>query len=158
MHRLTWFGANMKRVRFLELLNCGLLLATAFYTGFVFSQDHYLTKSVSNEQFVWHVTNGVVQLCSGDTCAAPQQAAQVVPPDAELIMLPNGGLWILTQDATYQSFCSILPSCSEPLTPLSQTPKGAQYRYGTTDNNRLSAVHSVSGRVSWCSDTPDCVP
>ncbi|HZZ13338.1 MAG TPA: hypothetical protein VFE79_21840 [Paraburkholderia sp.] len=148
----------MKRVRFWDLLKRGLLCALVFHSGLVFSQSPYLTRSVSNGQFVWYVTNGVVQLCSGNVCARPQTPARVVPPEAELIMLPNGGLWILTQDAAYQSFCNILPSCDAPHTLLLQTSKDVHYRYTTTDNNRLSAVHPTSGRVSWCSDTPDCVP
>jgi len=151
-------GVTMKGVRFWKFSNCGLLFATLLYSGVVCSQSQYLTRSVSNGQFVWSVTNGVVLLCSGATCASPQQPALIVPVDAELIMLPNGGLWILTKDATYQSFCSISPTCGAPKTRLTQTSKEVHYRYTTTENNRLSAVNPVSGQVSWCSDAPDCVP
>lgn len=137
---------------------CGLLFATLIYSGVVCSQSQNLTRSVANGQFVWTVTNGAVELCSGGTCAAPEQQAVIIPVDAELIMLPNGGLWILTQDARYQSFCSIRPTCSAPKTPLTQIAKDVHYRYTATQDNILSAVNSLSGRVSWCSDAPDCVP
>lgn len=148
----------MKRVAFWSVFKIGLLIAGFFHPGVTFSQSQYLTKSVSSSQFLWHVTNGAVQLCSGEICATPQHAAPVIPADAKLIMLPNGGLWILTEDASYQSFCSILPNCVAPKTPLTQTSNGVHYRYTTTDDNRLSAAHAVSGRISWCTDTPDCVP
>jgi hypothetical protein len=151
-------GADVKREGAWNVFSFAFLTAIFFYSGIAFSQSQYLTKSVSSSQFVWHVTNGVVQLCSGEICATPQHAAPVIPADAELIMLPNGGLWILTDDASYQSFCSILPNCVAPETPLTQTSKGVRYRYTTTNDNRLSAVHAVSGRISWCTDTPDCIP
>jgi hypothetical protein len=147
----------MKSGGFRKVLNCGLLLATPFYSNFVSSQSQNLTASVSSSQFVWHVTNGVVQLCSGAVCAMAQPPALVVPLDAKLIMLPNGGLWILSDDASYQSFCSIMPGCGPPKTPLTRTSKNVPYRY-TTMGNQLSAIHPVSGRVTWCSDAPDCGP
>jgi hypothetical protein len=146
----------MKGVAFRKFLKCGLLLA--MLCDAAFSQSENLTDSVSSSQFVWNVMNGVVQLCSGSTCALAQPPAPVVPHDARLVMLPNGGLWILTDDGSYQSFCSISPDCRPPKTPLMRTSKDVHYRYTATGNNRLSALHPLTGRVSWCSDTPDCIP
>ena len=147
----------MKYSRLSGMLKLGVLLAAIFCSGLVASQGQYLTKSVTNGEFTWNIKSGVVQLCTGDVCAPPEDAAPAVPVDAELIMLPNGGLWIVTDDARYQIFCSIEPTCLPPRKPLAQATQGPHYRYRAIEG-RLSAVRAGSGRTSWCSDEPDCTP
>ena len=148
----------MKYPRLSGVLKAGLLLTVIVCSGTASPQDQYLTKSVTNGVFTWNINSGVVQLCTGEVCAPPENAAPAVPFDAELIMLPNGGLWIVTDDARYQIFCSIEPTCSPPRNPLAQATQGAHYRYRATENSHLSAVRAGSSRASSCSDEPNCAP
>ena len=148
----------MKRPRLSAMLKRGLLLTAVFGSSVVSGQDQYLTKSVTNGEFTWNINGGVVQLCAGEVCAPPEYAAPAVPFGAELIMLPNGGLWIVTGDARYQIFCSIEPTCLPPRKPLAQATQAALYRYRVTEGGRLSAVRAGSSDASWCSDEPNCTP
>jgi hypothetical protein len=148
----------MKRSGLSTLLKCGFLLSTIFCSGVVSSQSQYLTRSVTNGVYTWNINSGAIQLCSSSMCVTPENTAPAVPADAELIILPNGGLWILTGDARYQIFCGIEPTCGPPKTPLAQTTQGARYQYGARVDGRLSAVRAGSTHVSLCSDEPNCVP
>jgi len=156
-NQTTCAGGFMKHPIFSDMLKQGLLLMAIFCTGVSFAQDQYLTKSVTNGVFTWNIESGIVKLCISSACASPEYAAPAVPLDAQLIMVPNGGLWIVTADARYQIFCSIEPTCLPPKAPLAQATQGMRYRYRAIEG-RLSAVRDGSSRTSWCSDEPNCTP
>lgn len=152
-------GDIMRHLKSLTLSAQSLvLLLTLGGAGIVSAQSQYLTKSVSNGPATWNITNGVVQFCNNVNCAVPRTQAPPVPADANLIMLPNGGLWIMTDDARYQIFCGIEPNCLPPRTPLTQVSGNLRYQYSQTPDNKLSVVDPRSPRVTWCSYEPNCVP
>lgn len=113
---------------------------------------------IGGRKFAWHIADGVLEYCNDVNCATPRTQPDPIPCDAGLYLLPNAGLWIMTPDGRFQSFCGIEPNCLPPRTRLARLPEGKSYSFRATNDNKLSVTDPRTGQSTWCSYEPNCSP
>jgi len=131
---------------------------TQFFATQTYAQEQLMTKSISGSSVRWNITNGNVEFCNSLNCATPRTLPPPVPNDAELLMIPSGGLWIMTLDGRYQIHCSTEPNCVPPRTSLSKLPSGMKYKFSTTTDLKLLVTDPRTNTTLWCSNEPNCTP